>query len=171
LVGRQLCSGKSQSANIGADRSALLALTAHINVDPQNLLGTNWTSTASVCDWIGVTCGPTHNRVTALDSSGMGLSGTSPPHLGNLSFLSRLAMSNNNFHGLLPLQLSNLLRLKEIDLTINQLSGEIPEAIGHLSSLRRLALPFNKLSGSFPSSIFNIYSSGKVDLISKFFFK
>ncbi|KAL7102809.1 hypothetical protein ACP275_08G140800 [Erythranthe tilingii] len=69
------------------DKSALLALKSHITLEPDNILAKNWTNTSSVCSWIGVTCGLRHNRVIALDISNMGLSGTIPPQLGNLSFL------------------------------------------------------------------------------------
>lgn len=42
-----------------------------------------------VCSWIGVTCGSRHQRVIALTIPEMGLKGTIPPEIGNLSFLKK----------------------------------------------------------------------------------
>ncbi|MBA0549959.1 hypothetical protein Golob_020948, partial [Gossypium lobatum] len=98
------------TTNISTDQSALLALKAHVINDPRNFLTTNWSTAFSVCKWIGVTCGSRHRRIIALDLSNMNLSGTIPPHVGNLSFLAWLNMRNNNFHGPLPAQLVKLQR-------------------------------------------------------------
>ncbi|XP_039026925.1 LRR receptor-like serine/threonine-protein kinase EFR [Hibiscus syriacus] len=170
------------------DQSALLAFKDRVVHDPQNVLATNWSSSSHVCNWFGVSCGFKHRRVTALDLTGLGLVGTLPPHLGNLSFLSLLSISDNSFHGRLPVQLSNLHRLKHIDLGNNSFSGEIPSWLGSLTELRVLRLYFknfngviplslgylpkveelslygNQLSGSIPSSIFNISSVQVIDL-------
>ncbi|KAE8676987.1 putative Leucine-rich repeat protein kinase family protein [Hibiscus syriacus] len=170
------------------DQSALLAFKDHVIHDPQNVLATNWSSSSPVCNWFGVICGSNHRRVTALNLTGLGLVGTLPPHLGNLSFLSLISITENSFHGRLPVQLSNLHRLKHIDFGNNSFSGEIPSWLGSLTELRVLRLyynnfngviPFslgylskveelslygNQLSGSIPSSIFNISSVQIIDL-------
>ena len=39
--------------NITTDKSALLALKAHITHDPQNLLAMNWSTSTPVCNWVG----------------------------------------------------------------------------------------------------------------------
>ncbi|KAK8368543.1 hypothetical protein V6Z12_A01G048800 [Gossypium hirsutum] len=169
------------------DQSALLALKNHV-YDPENVLETNWSSSTHVCNWFRVSCGSRHHRVTALNLSGLGLVGTLPPSLGNLSFLSLLSITNNSFHGRLPVQLSNLRRLKHLSFGNNSFSGEIPSWLGSLTELRSLFLnhnnlngviPFslgnlskleiwtlsgNQLFGSIPSSIFNISSLQKMDL-------
>lgn len=79
-------------SSIGTDQSALLALKAHITGDPENILARNWSATISVCNWIGIRCDERQHRVTGLNLSHMGLAGTIPPHLGNLSFLSHLSL-------------------------------------------------------------------------------
>ncbi|KAK9016527.1 hypothetical protein V6N11_079023 [Hibiscus sabdariffa] len=66
----------ANSPNISTDQSALRALKSYITHDPHNFLTTNWSSSTSVCNWIGVTCGSKHRRVTALDLSNMDLTGT-----------------------------------------------------------------------------------------------
>ncbi|KAB2095578.1 hypothetical protein ES319_A01G047900v1, partial [Gossypium barbadense] len=135
-----------------------------------------------------------HRRVVALNFTGLGLVGILPPHLGNLSFLSLLSISDNSFGGELPVQLSNLRRLKHINFRNNNFSGEIPSWLGSLPELQRLflyhnnfkgAIPFslgnlsklemlylldNQLSGSIPFSIFNISSLQKINLRNNYLF-
>ena len=118
----------TKTTNINTDQLALLSLKSHVNSD---LLATNWSTATSVCNWIGVTCGSRHQRVTALNLFGLNLSGTIPPHMGNLSFLSWLDIGNNSFHGSLPIELANLRRLKSISLSNNNFNekshfGSVP---------------------------------------------
>ncbi|KAK8368577.1 hypothetical protein V6Z11_A01G051100 [Gossypium hirsutum] len=135
------------------DQSALLALKDHVIHDPENVLTTN-------C------CGSKHRRVTALNLTGLGLVRTLPPHLGNLSFLSLLRITNNSFYGRLPVHFGS-----------NYFSGEIPSWLGSLTELggmslyhnnfkglQILVLSENRISGSMPSSIFNISSLQIIDL-------
>ncbi|XP_027181613.1 putative receptor-like protein kinase At3g47110 [Coffea eugenioides] len=93
--------------NIVTDQSAIVALKEHILSDPYLVLEDYLTANTSVCDWIGVTCGIQHHRVTALNISFTGLTGSIPPHLGNLYFLVSLDLSGNNF-------LENLSRLRRL---------------------------------------------------------
>ncbi|PQQ21842.1 LRR receptor-like serine/threonine-protein kinase FLS2 [Prunus yedoensis var. nudiflora] len=71
--------------NISRDQSALLALKSYITTDPQNIL-VNWSTTTSVCNWVGVTCGARHLRVAVLNLSYMGLTGTIPRTLETSRF-------------------------------------------------------------------------------------
>ncbi|CAN6567159.1 unnamed protein product [Malus baccata var. baccata] len=143
--------------NISTDQSALLALKSHITIDPQNILTTNWsTSNSDICNWVGVNCGARHLRVTTLNLSYMGLTGTIPSHLGNLSFLVQLEFRNNSFGGTLPPELSNLRRLKLISFEFNDFEGTIPSWFGLLSKLQTFDLYGNQFSGSIPNAIFNL---------------
>ncbi|XP_048446239.1 receptor kinase-like protein Xa21 isoform X2 [Pyrus x bretschneideri] len=144
--------------NFSTDQSALLALKAHITSDPQNILTANWSSASNsnICNWVGVTCGARHHRVTALNLSYMGLAGVIPPHLGNLSFLVDLGLQNNNFHGPLPQELSRLRRLKAINFGNNNFMGTIPSWFGSFAKLQTIILYGNGFSGFIPASIFNL---------------
>ncbi|XWS10867.1 hypothetical protein CRYUN_Cryun38cG0034800 [Craigia yunnanensis] len=142
--------------NITTDQLALLALKSHVTHDPRNLLATNWSTTTSVCNWIGVTCGSKHHRVTALNFSGMNLTGTIQPHLGNLSFLAWLNISHNNFHGPLPVELANLRRLKYLNFGNNNFSGEIPLWFGSFTKLQTLLLYENYFTGVIPFTLQNL---------------
>ncbi|XWS10906.1 hypothetical protein CRYUN_Cryun38cG0038500 [Craigia yunnanensis] len=146
--------------NISTDQLALLALKSHVNSD---LLTTNWSTSISVCDWIGVTCGSRHQRVTALNLFGMNLSGTMPPHLGNLTFLAKLRIGNNSFHGSLPTELANLRRLKSINLMNNNFNGEIPSWFCSFAKLQNLSLNGNNFMGVIPSCLCSL---SKLELLS-----
>jgi LRR receptor-like serine/threonine-protein kinase FLS2 len=129
------------------DQSALLAFKAHITFDPPNILAHNWSSKTSFCDWIGISCNVRGQRVTALNLPDMGLIGTIPPQLGNLSFPQFLNISNDSFHGYLPSEIGNLHRLKSIDVQANNFTGLIPESFGNLSNVQLVTLATNSLTG------------------------
>ncbi|KAE8725240.1 Serine-threonine protein kinase [Hibiscus syriacus] len=144
------------SANITIDEFALLALKSHITHDPHNLLATSWSTSVSVCNWIGVTCGSRHHRVIALNLSSMDLTGTIPSQLANLSFLGWLDIHNNSFHGSLPTELTNLHRLKYLNFGNNSFTGVFPSTLGNLSKLERLVLYRNDFKGQIPITIGNL---------------
>ncbi|KAI5331347.1 hypothetical protein L3X38_021473 [Prunus dulcis] len=149
--------------NITTDQSALLAMRSHITSDPHNI-SVNWSTSTSVCNWVGVTCGARHLRVVSLNLSYRGFTGTIPPHLGNLSFLVALSFNNNSFYGTLPHELSYLRRLKFISLGFNNFMGSIPSWFGSFPKLQRLVLYGNQFSGTVPSTIFNLSTLQDIDL-------
>uniref|UniRef100_A0A7N2L5X7 Leucine-rich repeat-containing N-terminal plant-type domain-containing protein n=1 Tax=Quercus lobata TaxID=97700 RepID=A0A7N2L5X7_QUELO len=144
--------------NITTDQSALLALKAHITDDPYKFLATNWSTSTSVCNWIGITCDANNLRVTALNLSHKGLKGTIAPQVGNLSFLSHLSFRNNNFHGSLPNELASLRRLEVVSFELNSFSGALPSWFGFFPKLRELYANSNQFNGTIPVSLFNISS-------------
>ncbi|RXI03290.1 hypothetical protein DVH24_003942 [Malus domestica] len=154
--------------NFSIDQSALLALKAHITSDPLNILTANWSSASNsdICNWVGVTCGGRHHRVTTLNLSYMGLARVIPPHLGNLSFLVELGLENNSFHGPLPQELSRLRRLKEINFQNNNFMGTIPSWFGSFPKLQTFKLLGNGFSDFIPAAIFNLSALEIIDLSS-----
>lgn len=142
--------------NLATDQAVLLELKARITFDPQNTISRNWSASTSVCNWVGVSCGSRHARVTSLDLLNMNLKGIIPPHIGNLSFLSILNLQNNSFHGHLPHQLGQLRRLKKLGLGNNDFDGTLPPSIGALAELRFLGFHLNRIAGDFPRSLCNL---------------
>ncbi|MBA0819175.1 hypothetical protein Gohar_003711, partial [Gossypium harknessii] len=142
----------TKTTDINTDRSTLLALKAHVS-DPRNFLTTNWSVDILICNWVGVTCESRNQRVIALDLFNMSLSGTIPPDMGNLSFLTRLNIGYNNFHDLLPVQLTNLYRLKFISMSDNNFHGEISSWVGYFPELQYLSLSNNSFTGPIPSDM------------------
>ncbi|XP_047313254.1 receptor like protein 29-like [Impatiens glandulifera] len=67
----------------------------------------------------------------------MGLVGTIPPQMGNLSFLLRLDLSNNSFHGTLPEEMARLRRLKYVSVAYNGFAGKVPMWLETVRSLNK----------------------------------
>lgn len=143
------CSLATAATNLQTDQISLLALKSRITLNSSRLtLAKSWTNKTSVCSWTGVTCGRRHRRVVALDVSDMGLNGSIPPEIGNLSFLASLKMPQNSFHGDLPAEMGGLRRLRAVDLSENDFSGEIPRSwFGNATLLEEIYLTGNSFSG------------------------
>ncbi|XP_027152368.1 probable LRR receptor-like serine/threonine-protein kinase At3g47570 [Coffea eugenioides] len=154
--------------NSASDLNALLAFKATI-FDPQRIIPTNWSTSSSVCNWIGITCNARHHRVAAINLSYMGIVGTIPPELGNLSFLVWLNVRNNSFHGHLPTELSRLHRLKYINLASNDFEGEFPSWLGCLSALWYINFEYNRFSGSLSGRLSNFTKLETIRLDYNFF--
>ncbi|XP_056163170.1 probable LRR receptor-like serine/threonine-protein kinase At3g47570 [Syzygium oleosum] len=176
-----LCFNQVSSTTNETDILALLTFKAGITRDPFGVLD-SWNNSIGFCQWYGVTCGRRHRRVTVLDLSSQGLSGSISPYIGNLSFLRQIWLHNNSLDHEIPAQVGQLHRLRYLQLDNNslvgeipknisgcldlvslllqgnQLTGEIPGELGSLSKLRELALSVNNLIGSVPSSIGNLSS-------------
>ncbi|XP_052478296.1 probable LRR receptor-like serine/threonine-protein kinase At3g47570 [Gossypium raimondii] len=164
-----------------ADRRALLQFKAKITGDQLNIME-SWNSSIHHCQWIGVTCGRKHRRVTKLKLRILKLSGSLSPYIGNLSFLRELDLVGNSFYNQIPQEIGGLRRLEALDLTNNsvsgeipsnlsacsklifvymsgnQLTGEIPSVLGLLSNLKELGFSRNSLKGNIPSSLGNLSS-------------
>ncbi|XP_054789385.1 tyrosine-sulfated glycopeptide receptor 1-like [Prosopis cineraria] len=109
------------------DELALLALKISVR-DPFNHLA-NWSSSFSICNWVGVTCDSKGERVSVLNLAHMSLMGTLPSQVGNLSSLVELALHSNNFHGELPKELLQLHKLRILNLSYNEFDGKIPAGL------------------------------------------
>ncbi|PIA40895.1 hypothetical protein AQUCO_02400156v1, partial [Aquilegia coerulea] len=139
------------SSSNKSDRFALLAFKSQIRDDPLGALA-SWNDSLHHCDWQGITCSRRHpQRVTVLDLRYQKLGGTLSPYIGNLSFLRKIILIENNFYGEIPQEIGRLFRLQSLILTNNSFEGEIPSNITYCSDLRVINLIDNKLSGSiFP---------------------
>ncbi|KAK7276227.1 hypothetical protein RIF29_17364 [Crotalaria pallida] len=129
------------AADISSDRAALVTLRAAVG--GRSLLW-NLTQT-SPCSWNGVFCNG--NRVTMLRFPGMGLSGSLPLGLGNLTQLQTLSLRFNALTGPIPSDFANLVNLRNLYLHGNFFSGEIPDFVFTLQNLVRLNLGSNNFSG------------------------
>ncbi|WOL10073.1 hypothetical protein Cni_G18827 [Canna indica] len=181
----------SSSSNL-VEQEALLSLKASIETDPSAPSLSSWNETSDLCQWRGVTCNNSRGRVTTLDLSGLGLTGSVSPSIGNLSQLQFLFLQKNQLSGELPRQLgallhlqvlnassnliggaipphiSNCLNLTALDLSSNKLSGRIPAELGSLSKLKLLDLGKNFLTGTIPDTIGNLSSLSTLDLATNF---
>ncbi|CAN1187578.1 LRR receptor-like serine/threonine-protein kinase EFR [Linum perenne] len=113
--------------------------------DPLRVLS-SWNDSIHFCEWYGVSCSRRHRgKVSALLLPYQELSGSVSPHIGNLSFLKVLNLSNNMFVGEIPSEIGGLRRLQRLDLYNNSLEGEIPPNISGCSALTVFDVTRNKL--------------------------
>lgn len=119
--------------------------------------GTAWHDTSKwnlyqpVSSWPGVAVA--NGRVTELQLINVGLSGTLPGTIGNLSALQVLDLSDNAITGSIPATLGSLSQLTFLRIKGCQLSGSIPPELGNLSSMDYFNLRSNNLSGSIPAEL------------------
>ncbi|KZV25688.1 tyrosine-sulfated glycopeptide receptor 1 [Dorcoceras hygrometricum] len=108
----------------------------------------NWTYSADCCEWEGVTCSSSDGRVSHLSLPSRGLRGTIfPTFVLNLTSLSHLNLSRNQFSGPVPDSLFR--RLQTLDLSYNRLSGAIFQSNQTLPiSITTLDLSSNLINGS-----------------------
>lgn len=78
----------------------------------------------------GVTCGHRHHCVTTLKLSSHGLAGSLSPHIGNLTFLKSMDLTNS-FYGEIPQEIGRFFRLQNLSITNNSFHGELPINLTH----------------------------------------
>jgi Leucine-rich repeat (LRR) protein len=142
------CSSINTTPGNQTDRLSLLEFKNSITLDPQQALA-SWNDSTHFCNWEGVTCRTTNNRVTNLDLGNRGLVGQISPSLGNLTFLKHLSLATNRFSGQIPSSLGHLHRLQTLYLSKNTLYGVIP-TFQNCTNLEKLWLDGNNLLGGFP---------------------
>ncbi|CAH8284658.1 unnamed protein product [Eruca vesicaria subsp. sativa] len=143
----------SSLQDLSSDKSALLSLRSSLG--GRTLL---WnTKHSTPCNWTGVSCDSSSNRVTALHLPGVALSGQIPEGIfGNLTQLRTLSLRLNALTGTLPLDLGSCSDLRRLYLQGNRFSGEIPEVLFSLSNLVRLNLGGNGFSGEISLGFRNL---------------
>ncbi|KAL3744463.1 hypothetical protein ACJRO7_013688 [Eucalyptus globulus] len=146
------CRAFSISRTNKTDRDALLQFKDKISDDPFEVFSM-WNDSVHFCKWHGITCGHRHQRITHLILRSMKLVGSLSPFIGNMSFLQKLDIQNNNFIGEIPLEIGNLYRLKYLGLANNSFSGQIPANISGCKNLEALRLGGNRLVGEVPIAI------------------
>ena len=119
----------------------------------------------------GVTCdtiigSATYGRMTSIDISGRGLSGTLPSTMGNFQSITSLNIRLNDLKGTIPSTFVGLTSLTMIDIYSNSLSGTIPSTISALTSLTVIYFHSNCLSGSIPSTISTLTSLTEINFSS-----
>ncbi|CAI5462665.1 unnamed protein product [Closterium sp. Yama58-4] len=95
-----------------------------------------------------------------MEMSGMGLRGSLPGIIGDLTTLEELLVTKNWFTHEFPNYLSKLVRLKNLQVWSNYFNHTIPPGLGNLRSLYQLHLNINYFKGGIPntfSQLTNLY--------------
>ena len=117
-------SASTDDAVASTDREALVSL--YQATDGGSWLeNNNWLTDAPLDTWHGVTTNSS-GRVTALELTQNGLTGTVPAELSTLINLNELNLAENELTGTIPVALGTLANLKELNLSENELTGTIP---------------------------------------------
>ncbi len=116
----------------------------------------DWDGETAISSWEGIRVYGTPSRVRMLRLTDVGLNGSIPTELGELSGLSRIDLDENDLTGGIPAELGRLSQLTHLYLFGNQLSGGIPEELGNLSRLQVLYLEDNRMSGEIPEELGNL---------------
>ncbi|KDP21117.1 hypothetical protein JCGZ_21588 [Jatropha curcas] len=134
--------------------AALMAVKREMIDEPKVMEGWDINS-VDPCTWKMVGCS-SEGFVVSLEMASMGLSGTLPASIGNLSHLRIMLMQNNQLTGAIPAEIGKLSELQTLDLSGNQFAGDIPSSLGFLAHLSYLRLSRNKLSGQIPKLVANL---------------
>ncbi|KAL2652613.1 hypothetical protein R1flu_020741 [Riccia fluitans] len=108
-------------------------------------------------------------RITQINLTSIGATGSIPREFGNLDRLTVLDLSNNSFQGALPQSLAHVRTLRELNLANNNLTGVLPvfKENTSLLNLEILSLRNNSLSGDLTplfSAMGQKASISKIDL-------
>ncbi|KAG5235256.1 receptor protein [Salix suchowensis] len=95
------------------------------------------------------------SSLTSLQLWDCGLQGELPFLLGKLKQLEYLNLGSNSFIGPFP-DFSNITRLTWLDLSFNDFTGEISDVLLNFTQLTRLDLSTNKFNGQISSSLGNL---------------
>ncbi|KAH7691777.1 Non-specific serine/threonine protein kinase protein [Dioscorea alata] len=147
----------SQSS-LNNEVSALIAFKRAIFEDPLRVLSDWNVIDGNPCNWTGIYCSRTLNRVITLNLSSSSLKGFLTPEVGLLNFLQQLILNDNLLLGTIPRQIGLLKRLSLLDLSVNRLSGPIPPEIGNLTNAVKIDLHSNGLTGNVPPELGNLLS-------------
>ncbi len=108
----------------------------------------NWTS-IDESTWFGVTvigC-----NITGINLPANKLNGYLPFEIGDLLYLQRLDLSDNNLYYGIPSEIGNFNDLQYLFLQDNQFDGSIPPELSNLSSLIEVSFSNNRLGGVAPA--------------------
>ncbi|CAI5986843.1 unnamed protein product [Closterium sp. NIES-65] len=118
----------------------------------------SWDGSKPCDQWTRIKCW-TDGTIRRMEMSGMGLRGSLPGIIGDLTTLEELLVTKNWFTHEFP-NLSKLVRLKNLQVWSNYFNHTIPPVLGNLRSLYQLHLNINYFKGGIPntfSQLTNLY--------------
>ncbi|KAK6943520.1 Leucine-rich repeat-containing N-terminal, plant-type [Dillenia turbinata] len=135
-----------------SDYLALLDFKNKITNDPLGIMS-SWNTSLNFCNWTGVICNLTNQRVIGLILNHKSLVGSLPPSIGNLTFLTELNLRNNSFQGEIPEEVGRLQSLNHLNLSYNGFVGRIPTNLSRCTQLTIFTADYNELVGEIPDQL------------------
>ncbi|KAG7576804.1 Leucine-rich repeat [Arabidopsis thaliana x Arabidopsis arenosa] len=146
-------------------RDALLKFKNEFEIGKRHPYCTNghpktesWGNNSDCCNWEGITCNAKSGDVIELDLRCSSLHGRfhSDSSIRNLRFLttldlswlSSLSLSHNQFTGTLPPNITSVSNLMELDARYNAFAGTFPSFLFTIPSLTEIDLSHNQLEGT-----------------------
>ncbi|KAK6931822.1 Leucine-rich repeat-containing N-terminal, plant-type [Dillenia turbinata] len=142
----------SRSQNLTCNSNDLKALEGFLADLESTIDGWASNSSTDCCNWVGITCNTSSNRIVKLELSGRKMVGKLSPSLGFLDYLQTLNLSSNFLAGSLPDSLFQLPNLEVLDLSSNDFTGSLPLSI-NLPSIESFNISENSLVGYLPVNI------------------
>ncbi|KAK4583273.1 hypothetical protein RGQ29_026172 [Quercus rubra] len=134
------------------DRLALLDFKSRITKDSLQIMS-SWNDSIHFCNWLGVTCSPSSERVMVLNLEAKRLFGSIPPSIGNLTCLTGINLRSNSFIGEIPQEVGRLQHLHHLNLSRNSFGGKLPTNLSYCTQLRVLDVAYNNLVGQIPGHL------------------
>ncbi|PON63058.1 Leucine-rich repeat domain containing protein [Trema orientale] len=131
----------SQVVCIEREKQALLSLKQDFVDRSNKLMSWNVSEEEDCCKWDRVVCSNITGHVFELRLNDGFLEGKINPSLLNLTHLTHLDLSSNNFGGIsIPNFMGSLVSLRYLNLTREGFMGMVPYQLGNLSGLHHLGL-------------------------------
>lgn len=117
----------------------------------------NSSNTSNPCQWRGIVCDETSNRVTGVSLSESSITGMIFPNFSALTALTHLDLSKNTLTGPIPGDLSRCRNLRHLNLSHNIIVDEL--RLSELDRLETLDISVNRIVGDIESKFPSICSS------------
>ncbi|KAK6123062.1 hypothetical protein DH2020_043214 [Rehmannia glutinosa] len=152
ITGKKVVIGNT----LETDRQVLLNLRSFLEkenpVFANQVRYIHWDSNdVSPCDWPGISCDNSTNRVTGIDLSDSNIAGNIFGNFSALTELSYLDLSENTIGGVVPDDLGRCENLKFLNLSHNIIYGELN--LTGLKNLEILDLSLNRIQGDIRLAI------------------
>mmetsp|Transcript_34895 Transcript_34895/g.75622 ORF Transcript_34895/g.75622 Transcript_34895/m.75622 type:complete len:1183 (+) Transcript_34895:233-3781(+) len=107
------------------------------------------TNAADECEWLGITCDVSTRMVTEIKLHDHSLHGSIAKELGQLTYLTKLDLSNNELSGPIPDTLGET-QLQDLLLSNNNLQSPFPPTLYNKESITRIFIDRNTFTGPLP---------------------
>ncbi|KAL8553719.1 hypothetical protein ACS0TY_002130 [Phlomoides rotata] len=154
------------SSSLISDFHALIALKQGFQNSNLEIGTWNSSNPTSICSWNGIKC--FHGRVVSLNISSMALYGSVSPDISRLDKLMELSIDGNNFTG--EIKIENMSSLSFLNVSNNQFSGSLDWNYSSLPNLQVLDAYNNNFSANLPVGVVSMKNLKHLELGGNYFY-